>query len=1073
MASFFAKARERAEAAAQQFQAAHSSSSSSSNNNSTAAANASSSNPAGGDAHRSNFSYSGVVPHLLRQGIASVDPRYESNRPLHLLSGSIKSFNIDHDALAREAKAVAKATYNWGQNHLPENREDGVGDDMIADVTDRLAFLFHQLGQLEAAHCDRAEQARSSLKKFQKDEMELAARRDKRIKLKRELHALMPQQAVASSNNRSAELHRQLDELNHEDQADEEFLSRKKREGLQQGYTALFDSLIELGEKTALVARYGKVLTGLIPTEKSSFPAQVKPRGPEIPLWEGATKTAEIRAALQPALQAYKPIDTLPVIPSSASSGLGRADTVSYGVSNRADLEQDDAGTNSSARRNSGQHRRTSSASEHGRPTDPFASPHDSAAAAAAPSSSPQSHLNMSPSTIPAPTGLPRRVPPLPGSSSAGTAGVGNSPLPPNATPPAAPDPSRSPSATFAALGSGPGASSASVGGAHDEGAAGGNVPPAPTVAETGVVPQGTGGPKSGTLLPRRSSSLTRSKSISAGAVAYLGPAGTYTYQAAVKVFGKEGASLIPMQSISSAVDFVKRGSPGNVKFAVVPFENSTFGPVKDTVDGLCDLANHSGGGHNSGGGVTGKAYIIGETSLDIQHALLCGPKTYHHLLQLQGSRDNLDAIRPDTLAHITQVFSHEQALGQCARFLERCMPSARKKQVDSTAGAATAALEVENCTAPGLATGAIYSPHESPGASGSCPLVAAIGPESCAEEVGVRVLKTSIQDTDNNRTRFVVLASEPLDMVTRSAILPGQLQSHLNESLRGVVRSRSMVRVFDAMNADDGGAAGADGALIGSPSKFQQFLAEVSVDQQTRLRKIERRPAPFVGGVGPSAAGETAQNVWKGAYLVELEVDGQHAEEARQRFESIVARLGGSSAGGPYFDRGIDYLGSWNTNSLSSVSGESTSASAAGMARPATPPRPLGGNPFGPSASSSSGISDLATPGHAVRRPSGTGLVASGSTSSVSTDATVHAAQQPELSEREKKEQEAQREADEVRRHAAQARFSRQQQQQSLYGGAPEQGGRLEGLQENKEAEGDENDEDLPAYEPFSRPGQ
>lgn len=81
-----------------------------------------------------SFMYSGAVPHLLRQGIAQVDPRYESNRHTHLLSNAIKSFNIDHEATSREAKALAKATYNWGQNHLPENREDSVGDEMIVDV---------------------------------------------------------------------------------------------------------------------------------------------------------------------------------------------------------------------------------------------------------------------------------------------------------------------------------------------------------------------------------------------------------------------------------------------------------------------------------------------------------------------------------------------------------------------------------------------------------------------------------------------------------------------------------------------------------------------------------------------------------------------------------------------------------------------------------------------------------------------------------------------------------------------------------------------------------------------------
>ncbi|KAN0063591.1 hypothetical protein ACQY0O_004039 [Thecaphora frezii] len=926
---------------------------------------------------------------------------------------------------------------------------------MIADVTDRLAYLFHEIGQLEAAHSARAEQARATLKRFQKDEIELATRRDRRIKLKRELHALMPQQAIASANTRAAELRKQLEELNEEDQADEEYLSRKKRESLQQGYTAMFDSLIELGEKTALVARYGKLLTGVISTEKSSFPAQARPRGPEIPLWEGATKTAEIRAALQPALQAYKPAEALPTIPSSGASGLGRADTVSYGVSNRRDLEQvegDGGGSGSGTGAPvATHHRRTSSSSEHGRPADPFASAEDPASTA-----SPTTNLNMSPSSIPPPF-PPRRVPPLPGSG----------PAPGNASgtnPSFASEPLRSPTAGFASLGPASTAAGTAASPGTEPGQEAGELPPAPTVAETGVVPVGTGGPKSGTLLPRRPSSVSRSKSISAGAVAFLGPAGTYSHQAAVGVFGKEGANLIPMQSITGAIDFVKRGTPGNVKFAVVPVENSTFGAVKDTVDGLCDLNGLERGGSSC---ASGKAYVIGETVLSIQHALLCGPKTYQHLLHLQGSHDGHDPIRTETLAQIHQVFSHEQALGQCKRFIEKHMPSARKKQVDSTVAAVMAALEYESGTAPGFAASTLHATHDSQSA-GAESLVVAIGPESWADEARVRVLRTAIQDAENNHTRFLVLSSEPLDMVTRSAILPGQLQVHLEQSKRGASRARSLIRVFDGMESDVDAVGGSTPPAI-RPSKFQLLLSQVGGDLQTRLRKIERRPAPFAAAAG--AAG----SAWRGTYLVELEVEGQHASEEHSRVESIVRRLSDGDGDEGFFERGIDFLGSWDVSAAPSQPSATDGGHAtSGLVYPSTPARPFGAH-MGTSMSSSSGISDLATPGH-TQRPHGSarfdesGLPPSLSTSSIGTDTTTHAhaSSSAAMTERERKELEAKREADEVRRHAAQARFSRQQQQQQLYGVGVTGGGGGERLGELQESQDEEQDEEvLPAYEP------
>ncbi len=60
MASFFAKARERAEAAAQQLQAHHAASSANKTSDAAGSTDATSSS--------SNFSYTGAVPHLFRQG---------------------------------------------------------------------------------------------------------------------------------------------------------------------------------------------------------------------------------------------------------------------------------------------------------------------------------------------------------------------------------------------------------------------------------------------------------------------------------------------------------------------------------------------------------------------------------------------------------------------------------------------------------------------------------------------------------------------------------------------------------------------------------------------------------------------------------------------------------------------------------------------------------------------------------------------------------------------------------------------------------------------------------------------
>ncbi|PWZ02558.1 PDT-domain-containing protein [Testicularia cyperi] len=1089
MASFFAKARERAEAAAQQLQA-HASGGSTSN--STANAGSGGGGTSSATNSGSGFSYTGSVPHLLRQGLASVDPRYESNRQFHLLSQAVKSLNIDHEAAGRESKSLAKATFNWGQSHLPENREDGVGDEMLVDVADRLAYIWSEIGQLEAAHSQRSEQARSRLKRFERTEMELGARRTNRAKLKRELHALIPERAKASGASKAQELEKQLRDLNDDDQADEESLSRVKRESLREGYAIMFDSLAELGEKMAIVARYGKLLTQQISTEKSPFPATIKPRGDTIPLWEGASRTAEIRAAVAPALAAYRPTTDLPSV-ASASSGasnansLGRADTVSYRVSHRSELEasNDDAhsatsprnsmsgsaapslaqsqtqaqqphalSTSSSPVATAGRERRSSSTSDHSARLDP----------STANSGNTGHRLNLNPTVIPAPT-----LPPRPSASS----GVGSGS--------SIEQPPRSPVASFGLPTSAePASVAAAVQGAEAEGGFGSS-PPGPTVAETGVVPSGTGGPKSGTLRPRRSSTNQRSASISAGAVAYLGPTGTYTHQAAQKLFGDAGTSLIPMQSITGAIDFVRRGTPGNAKMAIVPVENSTFGPVRDTIDSLLGIGN--GDRHALDPSQGAKVHVIGETCLTIDHALLCGPKTYHHLLHLQGDSDPRAEIRDDTLSNITNVISHEQALGQCSHFLTRFLPQARKKAVDSTAAAASTAIEFEQGTAPGMSPSTISHVHESLGFS-PLSLVVAIGPETTVEATGVRVLRSRIQDVLDNRTRFLVLASEPAETLLAQYALPTSLSRLYTPTAGAAVSNsvtRAMLRLHDPLSSDTAIEAGAISS--GLTTAVSQVLEELARDQEVVVRKIDRRPAAFLTGPAEAAS----SSIWKCSYLFELQYASDATSAiggAEARVKQMVLRLSthgtasGVSSKGKEVVAGatpapfvtIDHLGSWRVDSqtLNGDLPKQTTGSGAGAGGDRSPSNPFASPPV--------------VPGHG---PFALTPPASGSSSSMMPESAAHGAPVAPgatLSERERKEREAQQEAEEVRRHAAEARLSRQQQQVDLYGipVATQNSGqtqnqqqqhrptRLGGLQESQDEQPLEDEEDLPAYQAF-----
>jgi chorismate mutase/prephenate dehydratase len=135
--------------------------------------------------------------------------------------------------------------------------------------------------------------------------------------------------------------------------------------------------------------------------------------------------------------------------------------------------------------------------------------------------------------------------------------------------------------------------------------------------------------------------------------VAFLGPAATFTHQAAVQRFGAS-AALVPARSIGEVFDAVERG---RAEFGVVPVENSTEGSVNVTLDRLLDS----------------DLIITGEVALEIQH----------HLLSRAGD-----------LAEVKAVCSHPQALAQCRQWLAAHLPDVPVEETASTAAAAERARD-------------------------------------------------------------------------------------------------------------------------------------------------------------------------------------------------------------------------------------------------------------------------------------------------------------------------------------------------------------------------------------------
>jgi chorismate mutase/prephenate dehydratase len=131
--------------------------------------------------------------------------------------------------------------------------------------------------------------------------------------------------------------------------------------------------------------------------------------------------------------------------------------------------------------------------------------------------------------------------------------------------------------------------------------------------------------------------------------VAYFGPEGTFTQQAALKHFGHSAVAL-PFSAIDEVFREVEAGA---VHYGVVPVENSTEGVVNHTLDNFM--------GSN--------LKICGEVELRIHHNLLVSDVT---------STNN-----------ISRIYSHYQSLAQCRKWLDAHYPKAERIAVNSNAEAA------------------------------------------------------------------------------------------------------------------------------------------------------------------------------------------------------------------------------------------------------------------------------------------------------------------------------------------------------------------------------------------------
>ncbi len=143
--------------------------------------------------------------------------------------------------------------------------------------------------------------------------------------------------------------------------------------------------------------------------------------------------------------------------------------------------------------------------------------------------------------------------------------------------------------------------------------------------------------------------------------IAFLGPEGTFTHQAALKKFGGK-CHFIPSKAVE---DVFKEVEKGRCNYGVVPIENSMEGVVTYTID------------------------MFLESNLKITSEILL--EIHHYLLS-----------KEDSIKKIKKIYSHPQALAQCRKWILTNLKDVEMIETESTTSAVKKAKKMKNAGAIG-----------------------------------------------------------------------------------------------------------------------------------------------------------------------------------------------------------------------------------------------------------------------------------------------------------------------------------------------------------------------------------
>lgn len=192
--------------------------------------------------------------------------------------------------------------------------------------------------------------------------------------------------------------------------------------------------------------------------------------------------------------------------------------------------------------------------------------------------------------------------------------------------------------------------------------------------------------------------------------VACQGVEGAYSQLACERLFAAPNIQYFrSFEGVFSAIE------SGFCRYGILPVENSTAGSVKRVYDLM----------------VSHRFSIVRSVRLKVDHCLLAKSAN----------------------TKIREVFSHEQAISQCADFL---------KTLDG--------VKITCCENTAVAAQMVAASERDD--------VAALSSRLCAELYGLKIVKAGVQDVGNNHTRFICISKQPeiypgADRTTLMLVLP------------------------------------------------------------------------------------------------------------------------------------------------------------------------------------------------------------------------------------------------------------------------------------------------------------